>query len=207
MNILQRLFKDKKNARYKKYDTIADPRVQKEIYFLKKGFINVYQVIDGEKKILIVLEPGDLFPVTPPTKSSKKIYFEALTDVHIVAIDKKTFTDLADTDINIQKTINEQLIKYLQIYMQRVETLERPNISNKLVARLLHFEKRFGGGSNKKGKIKVPVTHEFLASSINAARENVSREISKLQKDKIISLKNGELTILNSKKLRQQLGK
>lgn len=206
MRTIQDLFKDIKAIKYKKNDIIPHPRIKKQIYYLKEGFIKVQKLIEGEKRILLVLEPGDLFPVTNQAQSPVKVmHFEAITDVKLLAIDSKTFFKKADTDIAVLKLVNEQLTKYLYTYIHRVETLEYPKVQNKLVARLVHFEKRFGKTTTHGTKINLPVTHEFIAASINSARENVSREITKLQKKKIISLKNGELIILNSKRLQQEL--
>ena len=198
------LFKTGKSVSYKKNDLIPNPRQSNEIHLIKDGFINVYQLIHGEKKILLVLEPGNIFPIVDNLRVIKgETHYEAITPVKLKTLDSKKFFSKAQNDITYLKIINEQLVDYLMTHLQRIETLEGPKVQSKVIARLMHFEKRFAEMTPLGKKVKIPITHEFIASSINAARENVSREISKLQKKKIISLKNGELIILNSKRLHQ----
>ena len=206
MKALFKVFKNGLIFRYKKFDLIDNPRLKKQVYLLKEGFIHVYEHIYNEKKSLIILEPGNVFPLTKTTKNSNvNILFEALTDVSLQAIDEKTFFDQAYGRIEILKNIIELLTNYLDNYLQRVETLEYNTIQRKLIARLIHFEKRFGKRYGTRKRIKIPITHEFIATSINVARENVSREITRLQKENIITLKYGKLTILNAKALKNKL--
>jgi len=51
----------------------------------------------------------------------------------------------------------------------------------------------------------MPLTHEFIADSINVSRENVSRELNKLEKERLIEFQGKYLIILDSAKLRKKL--
>lgn len=208
MKALASLFNKGEKIKFKKNDIIENPREKGKVYLVKEGFIKVYEQIGTDIRILIILEPGHIFPITKSSSNvTSKVYLEALTNVDLLALDHNTFFDKADTNVEILKNIIELLSHYLYIYVERIENLGRTGIQDKLIARLIHFEKRFGEGNGIEKKVKIPVTHEFLAESINVARENVSREISKLQKEKIIILKNGTLTILNSRKLHSKIEK
>jgi len=48
---------------------------------------------------------------------------------------------------------------------------------------------------------EISVTHEQLANQINSSREVVSRTIKNMEKQNIIRLRRGKITILNQKEL------
>ena len=48
---------------------------------------------------------------------------------------------------------------------------------------------------------EISVTHEQLANQINSSREVVSRTLKNMEKQNIVRLRRGKITILNQKEL------
>lgn len=48
---------------------------------------------------------------------------------------------------------------------------------------------------------EISVTHEQLANQINSSREVVSRTLKNMEKQNIVRLRRGRITILNQKEL------
>ena len=48
---------------------------------------------------------------------------------------------------------------------------------------------------------EISVTHEELANQINSSREVVSRTLKNMEKQNIVRLRRGRITILNKKEL------
>ncbi len=48
---------------------------------------------------------------------------------------------------------------------------------------------------------EISVTHEQLANQINSSRKVVSRTLKKMEKQNIVRLRRGKITILNQKEL------
>ena len=48
---------------------------------------------------------------------------------------------------------------------------------------------------------EISVTHEQLANQINSSRKIVSRTLKKMEKQNIVRLRRGKITILNQKEL------
>ena len=59
---------------------------------------------------------------------------------------------------------------------------------------------RFVSGQSR-GNPEISVTHEQLANQINSSREVVSRTLKNMEKQNIVRLRRGRITILNQKEL------
>ena len=52
---------------------------------------------------------------------------------------------------------------------------------------------------------EITLTHEQIANHLGTAREVISRTLKKFEKEELIKLSRGKITILNSKKLKDIL--
>lgn len=59
---------------------------------------------------------------------------------------------------------------------------------------------RFVSGQSR-GNPEISVTHEQLANQINSSREVVSGTLKNMEKQNIVRLRRGRITILNQKEL------
>lgn len=135
--------------------------------------------------------------------TSQRFYLEAMTDVRLSFLEKDEFFSQIYADSNLSQEFILALANYLSVYVERVENLEMDSMQKRVVGRLLHFASRFGIKRKDSNAIyvQVPMTRELIGQSINISRENVSRELNKLQDKKLIDFQGKHLIILNEKKL------
>lgn len=208
-NFVNLFAKGKKYAYHKKDIITSSSSSLKGIYYVEQGFLYGYSLNRGNKKMIqTILKPGDIFPLLqhlrPTINIPSRFHTEALTEVTLLQLDENLFFTKVYSDKNLMKELIEAFAIYLRKYIERVETLERETLSERVAGRLIHFALDFGVAKKKTIFIKVPLTHEFIADSINVSRESVSRELNKLEKERLIEFQGKHLIILDSGKLRKK---
>lgn len=147
-----------------------------------------------------------MFPLIWGLKNLRKqYYYQALTDVTLYMISKKQLIHAVNTWPRFSIEIINILTSYLDIYVDRLKNLEAKNIREKLLKRLFFLGKRFGKKHGSNIILGFPITHSLISESINTSRENVTRTLNELKKNKVILLNNHKLTILDLKMLEKKL--
>ena len=206
MSAITDLFKRGTTVQFKKRDFFVSPHDEPQgIYHISEGFVYTYsKTVTHKKRIQMILKKGDVFPISLAIindSARNNMYVQALTDGSARLITKKSFLDFINTSHIAALEIITVLIMYLRVYVDRVENLEEDTVREKLKKRILFFASRFGVNEDKAIRIDFPLTHKLIAESISVSRENVSRELKSLEKAKIISFKNRQLFIIDSKRL------
>lgn len=99
----------------------------------------------------------------------------------------------------------ENLLDLLHVFIERLNYTERKLegfILTDATARVANFladcAKRFGP------VLPLPLTHQRIAEFVGSFRETVTVALNRLQKEKILKVDRGKITILNLKKLNEQ---
>lgn len=205
---LAKFFMSGRSAHYSKGEVVvAGDDHSPEVYYLSKGFVKVYSIDDdGEEYTHIIYKVGDIFPFIWALKGVKRhIFYEALNSCVLWRLPKDSFLDhlKANTDI-ISYSVLMQLSDQFNIYADRLDNLQYKSAYERVVYRLLFLAGRFGKKNGANIIIDVPITHKIIASSINLARESVSRELEKLIHKGLISNEDGKIIIKNVQNLSQE---
>jgi CRP/FNR family transcriptional regulator len=177
------------------------------VYYLTEGVVKEYSVnAEGVEVVLNLFKPDAFFPM-PWVLNKKTIphYFEGMAD-------GKYFKAPADEFLNFLKNEPEILLDLLRrIYRgmegmwQRLEYSMSGSAYGKFITELLIFAKRFGKNENGKVTIDFKIFEKDLASHSGIARETVSRLISKLKENNLITFENNTLVINNLENLENEL--
>ncbi|MEO8105515.1 MAG: Crp/Fnr family transcriptional regulator [Candidatus Saccharibacteria bacterium] len=207
---LEQLRQSGRRVTYKKGEIILRPDDQTtDIYFIVSGLVKSYVIDDhGEHYIHIVFTDDEIFPLAwIINKEGLDLYFEAQTDCSIIRLAKRIFLKAIKTDAEVAFSMLSKILDQYVLYQARVDNLEYKTARQRLAYRLIFMCRRFGM-QNDDGAIVLPrLTHSDLASTINLARESVSRELSRFEKLGLISSQDGRLLVLNPDGLRLQIGK
>lgn len=178
------------------------------VYFIHKGKVKIYKTdLQGKEQIVNVLQPGDMFPhqgffrqdnYPAHAETSKDTL---LTSIQIDSFEKflithpeiciKLFRILGDIIVDLQNRLQEKILHstYEQIIM--------------LLLRLSNSH----GIEENNGLIQISAkfTNRELANMIGSSRETVSRTLTKLKSEELISTnKNGHL-ILDTEALEKEM--
>ncbi|MBT2677759.1 Crp/Fnr family transcriptional regulator [Bacillus sp. ISL-35] len=160
------------------------------VYFINEGKVKVYKSdANGREQIVAILKKGEMFPhVGFFRKGGYPGYSEVLEEASLVVVPisqfEKVLVENPHLSIKVFKVLGEKIVD-LQ------ERLEAQILNNtyeqiiKLLIRLgeLHGEKQEDGTV----LLKTDFTNKDLANMIGTTRETVSRTLTKMKKDELIS--------------------
>lgn len=174
------------------------------LYFIKEGFVKLYRLSDeGRDTTIYLYGPGSILGVRALTSEdeSAKHYAEALTDLQIINIKRKEYFEITSEN-------PEYLVDLLHIFISRLNYTEKKLegfIITDTTARLAYFladcVQRFCKNKKEPIRLPIPLTHQRLAEFIGALRETVSLSVAKLEKEGVLKIDRGKVTILDLKKL------
>ena len=186
--------------KYSKKQIIYNPTQRcKGIIRVLKGNLRIYMISDEGKEVTLYrLYEGDIC-----TLSASCVMEEIMFDTFLMAEEE---TEIMVTNILVLKSIMEKNM-FLEnyIYKKTVTKFSEViwNIQDLLFTRL---DKRLALFLLKQEKNnEITLTHEQIASHLGTAREVISRTLKKFEKEELIKLSRGKITILNSKKLKDIL--
>lgn len=186
-----------------------------KIYFIKSGFLKLYRMSpEGRSTIVYLYGPGSILAIRALTTQEKKFKHtaEAITDIEIVSIPEKDYFDAVSKN-------PEYLVDLLHVFIDRLNYTEKKLegfILTDTTARVASFlsdvMERFGipaspRGEKKNSKVELPLllTHQTIAEFVGAFRETVTIAMNRLKKDGALEDHRGKITILNIKKLKEQV--
>jgi CRP/FNR family transcriptional regulator, cyclic AMP receptor protein len=160
------------------------------VYFINEGKVKVYKSdANGREQIVAILKKGEMFPhVGFFRKGGYPGYSEVLEEASLVVVPisqfEKVLVENPHLSIKVFKVLGEKIVD-LQ------ERLEAQILNNtyeqiiKLLIRMgeLHGEKQEDGTI----LLKTDFTNKDLANMIGTTRETVSRTLTKMKKDELIS--------------------
>ncbi|MCM3666615.1 Crp/Fnr family transcriptional regulator [Mesobacillus subterraneus] len=160
------------------------------VYFINDGKVKIYKSdANGREQIVAILKKGEMFPhVGFFRKGGYPGYSEVLEPASLVVVPisqfEKVLVENPHLSIKVFKVLGEKIVD-LQ------ERLESQILNNtyeqiiKLLIRLgeLHGEKQEDGTI----VLKTDFTNKDLANMIGTTRETVSRTLTKLKKDELIT--------------------
>lgn len=173
------------------------------IAIIKRGIIKASQSFsDGHDKIIRILNQNEIiglqliFSSNPFYKAS--FYSESLATIEIISKDDLIY--LMDNN----KQIKENILSYISDYSiklnDHIKLLSYKTIRQKLCA-FLYFEAQ----KKEATSFLIDFTKTELAAFLNVERPSLSYELSKLINDGIIANQNKLYTIIDIKKLENEL--
>lgn len=180
------------------------------IYYISTGYVKVYSINDdGGHNIRIIFGPGELFPITWAYLGTQNetLFYETMSSCVLWRLSREWFLKFIKRDLDISNAMALQLARQMNMFVNRVENLEYKKGRERVVYRLLYLASRFGIRENDLVRIEAPITHEVFASTINMARESVSRELERLEKENLVERSHHDICILDVEGLARKLSR
>lgn len=175
------------------------------MYFLLKGKAKSYKTNDDGKELAIDLfSAGDFIGYL--TLLDGTVYKEsvvAMTDAELAVIPGKDFEELISSQWDVAKKFISMMADNLAAKEQHLIGLAYNSLRKKVADALLKLQEKFG--SEKEAAFKIDFTRENLATIAGTATESLIRTLGEFREEKLIDLSNGEIRIVNEKKLRQMI--
>ena len=220
--LLQRfpIFKDLTNIEMEPILDIANHRMYRQgshifmqgdpltnVYFIEKGQIKIYRTdLHGKEQIVNVLQAGDMFPHQGFFRQDNyPAHAEVAEDAILIYIPISKFENILATHPEICIKLFRVLGDIIVDLQTRLEEKILRNTYEQIILLLLRLGRRHGVNElNEKIHLTSRFTNRELANMIGSSRETVSRTLSQLKKDKMITEEEGFL-ILDEVALKEEL--
>ena len=197
---LQSVFNNQPSRQYKKGQIIIyQGESISNIYYIKSGFIKVYDItIDGTEKLIMILGRGDIFPLiwTVAGKRPLRYFYETYEDAELCYVTRDELLQTIDSNHVATKELLRYFVTRINELMLRIDCIEATSAKLK-VAQVMQYLALSHGikQANGKHEIKFKITQQNLANMAGITRETTSLQMTELEKEKIISHRNDHLVI------------
>lgn len=176
------------------------------IYIIAKGRIKISRVNrDGFETILCVRGFGDIFCPVPILDQGKQLGSAiALTEGELWWADQNQFKDICQESPKLLAFVQGDCLFEVRRLLNRMEAFTFKSIRERLAFTILdevNRQSKHGGVSNE-----LRLKQHELAALVGASREGVSRALSKLEDQGVLTIYRGRLVIHDQEKLKLLAG-
>ncbi|MDO8643942.1 MAG: Crp/Fnr family transcriptional regulator [bacterium] len=175
------------------------------LYCVSSGRVKLFKTgIDGRQQIIRISGPGDilgyrsLFSGEPYSATA-----EALEDAEICCIDKQAFFSILSKSPPMAMDVIRKLSKELRQAEDLATSIAQKSVRERMAELLLILKETYGKQTKKGVTIELKLSREEMAEMIGVTQETAIRLLSEFKKDKMIEVKEREITILDPKALLQ----
>lgn len=166
-------------------------------YIITRGNVRIFKSSPGGREQVLAIEgPGSSIAELPvfdggdyPASSM------AATDAEVIFISRKDFhafcLDHPEVALKVLKVVGSRLRRLVGI----IEELSFTTVRNRLVAFLLQTAKSEGRKSAQGVHISLSISHQEIAARLGTVRELVSRNLTRLQAEGLLSVDGREILI------------
>lgn len=197
-----------KRQTYRKGDYVIRPgQSPPGIFYIDEGLVKAYDITKyHEENLLIIRKKDEIFPlIWAITGEEREIVYQAIASTVTWQVSRQAFLDFVGQHMDTLIPLLDMTIEMYRLHSQRILNLEYRSVRERLVSFLITMAERFGKPLEHGVLIEAPLRHQDIASSINAARETTSRELSALEKKGLIENKQSYITLLDQTALLKYL--
>jgi len=179
------------------------------MYVLKKGTVRVFKLSpDGKMITLDILKDGDIFGAMSAIKGGTAgAYAETLEDSYICAIRQKDLSGIIKEIPELAVSLIEKINQKLKEAEDRIADLVFRDVPDRIASILLKLADQFGKNSGTGVEISVKLTHQELADMVGSSRETVTIVLNEFKEDKVVSISEKHISIIDKRRLKQWAGK
>lgn len=170
------------------------------MYFIQKGKVKVFKTNDDGKELVTALyNEGDFFGFIAMLEGTTyKETAEALEETELAVIPREDFDNLINNNRHVMQKFIRLLANNVTEKGQQLLNLAYNSLRKKVADALLSLYSKYGKGNEH---YSIDISRENLANIAGTAKESVIRTLSDFKDEKLIDIKQGDIYILNEKKL------
>jgi CRP/FNR family transcriptional regulator, cyclic AMP receptor protein len=192
--------------RYKKKQIIySEGNHPSALYYVLKGKAKSLKTNDDGKELAIDLfSELDFIGYTALLDGSTyKETVVAMTDTDIAVIPRKEFEDLITSQWDVARKFIKMMANNVAEKEEHLIGLAYNSLRKKVAEALLKLQHKFG--SDAREGFKMDFSRENLATIAGTATESLIRTLGDFREEKLIDIKNGQIYILNEKRLKDMM--
>jgi CRP/FNR family transcriptional regulator, cyclic AMP receptor protein len=170
------------------------------LFLLKRGRVQLYRLTPAGKRLeLAVIAPGTFFGEMPFLgESLRHTFAEATEDSLICVMSRADIERLMRKRSEVALRMIEVLGRRLALCEARLEEMAYRSVPARIAAVLMRLSQGQDGGV-------VSITHQELGDMIGALRESVTKVLDDFQRDGLVELGRGRVTLRDVAGLQSRL--
>lgn len=183
-------------------DIFTEGAPVKGVFCVQHGKIKVYKACEQRNLITELAGDGDLIGYSSLFSGAKYIHSaRCLEDSYVCFIPQKVFTDALETQPRIVTELLKRSSYQARMNAEFVKSLKCRNTMNRIACALMEISKKFGLDDGK--CINVKLTRKDISELSGTTTESAIRILNEFRKEKVITLVNGRIKILDNDRLMQ----
>lgn len=202
---LEFLTNDRDVNKYKKKQIVYNEGNRAaRLFYIVKGKVKAFKTNDDGKELVVELyNEGDFIGYVALLEgSSYKETTEAMEDSELAIIPKADFDELMNSNTQVAQKFIQLLAKNVAAKEEQLLGLAYNSLRKKVADALMILQKKYKTGD---GNFSISISRENLASIAGTATESLIRTLGDFRSEKIIDISEGNIIILNEKKLENML--
>ncbi len=205
-DLLSDLAADRNINHYKKKQPIyTEGNHPNRLYFIKKGKVKTCKTNDAGKELTVGLfNEGDFFGYNALLEGTVyKETAEAIEDSEVAIIPKEEFEDLLHNNREVTHKFIKLLAKNVTEKEDQLLGLAYNSLRKRVADALLALQAKYQKESQE--NFSIHISREDLANIAGTATESLIRTLSDFKAEKLVEIKDGNIIIINEKKLAAML--
>lgn len=172
------------------------------VYFVNRGKVKEYMINDqGKELITNIYCKGDFFGYPAILEqSSYKETVQILEDAELTLIPKGDFIQLIYNNHDVARKFMLLLSQNVHQKTDRLINMAYNSLRKKVATGIIDVIDKFKDERN--GKPIIQISREDLANFVGSAQESMIRTLKDFKTEKLIEISDGDILVLNVKKLR-----
>lgn len=200
------LKEDRNINKYKKKQIIySEGNHPGRLYYILKGKVKTFKSNEDGKELTIGLyNQGDFLGYIPLLENEPyKETAESMEDSELAIIPRVDFEELLNNNKDVAQKIIRLLANNITEKENQLLGLAYNSLRKRVAEALLTLMKKYKTPQNE--KFSIHISREDLANIAATATESLIRTLSDFRSEKLIDIKEGNIIILNEKKLQDML--
>ena len=176
------------------------------LFVIERGNVRLFKTsASGREQVLAIDGPGSSSAELPVFDGGNyPASAAAVNDVAALFVSRQDFHSMCLVHPQVALKVLRIVGKRLRSLVGIIEELSFTTVRSRLISLLLKLARQSGKTSGA-ATLTLPASNQELAAQIGTVRELVSRNLSRLQAEDLLSMEGREITIPDVAKLRDQL--
>jgi CRP-like cAMP-binding protein len=183
--------------------------VADRIYLIESGYVKIYRLSADGQEVTVgaIRNPGEMIGLAETLYHGKRMcYAGAIRNVSLVVLTKEQFSELLASEHRLALKISKLLAARMRAAESKVFELVCWQAAARLAFFLVKFGDNYGIPTPEGVKIKLPFTHNELASMIGTSRQTVTTLLTTFRQEKSITVDGRMIVITDPGKLAAWVG-
>jgi CRP/FNR family transcriptional regulator len=174
----------------------AQEEMTTSFYNLLEGVMRLYKLLpDGRRQIVGFALPGDFLGMTVSQRHGFSA--DAIGRVTVCRFSRAAFARFIEDKPHLLRRINEFAVRELSQAQDHMVLLGRRSAEEKVAAFLIGWRERLGRFDGLARTVPLPMSRQDIADFLGLTIETVSRTFTKLERDGVIEILPGGISLLD----------